>query len=62
MSGEESSTSVDLSSLGSFDFTPAWAKKSEKVSVGKISPERKERGAARPAAGTPRPERGDGAG
>ena len=33
---EEVNGGVDLSSLGSFDFTPAWAKKEAKVSVGKF--------------------------
>lgn len=37
---EENGNAVDLSGLGSFDFTPAWAKKDEKVSVGKFRPER----------------------
>ena len=36
---EEVSGGIDLSSLGSFDFTPDWAKKEAKVSVGKFSPE-----------------------
>ena len=36
---EEVSGGVDLSSLGSFDFTPDWAKKDAKVSVGKFRPE-----------------------
>ena len=34
---EEVSGGVDLSSLGSFDFTPAWAKAEAKVSVGKTT-------------------------
>ena len=33
---EEVNGGVDLSSLGSFDFTPDWAKKEAKVSVGKF--------------------------
>ena len=36
---EEVSGGVDLSSLGSFDFTPDWAKKDAKVSVGKFRSE-----------------------
>jgi len=39
MSDEKNNT-VDLGSLGSFDFTPSWAKSEPKVSVGKIRPER----------------------
>lgn len=37
---EEASNAVDLSALGSFDFTPDWAKKDEKVTVGKFRPEK----------------------
>ena len=36
---EEVGGGLDLSSLGSFDFTPDWAKKDTKVSVGKFRPE-----------------------
>ena len=36
---EEVSGGVDLSSLGSFDFTPDWAKSDAKVSVGRFRPE-----------------------
>ena len=36
---EEVSGGVDLSALGSFDFTPDWAKKEAKVSVGKFRSE-----------------------
>ncbi len=39
MEQEESST-LDLGSLGSFDFTPDWAKKDAGVTVGKVRPER----------------------
>ena len=44
MSAENS----DILSLGSFDFTPDWAKKDAGVSVGKIRPERVDAGAGRP--------------
>ena len=37
---EEVAGGVDLSSLGSFDFTPEWAKKEAKVSVGKFHSDR----------------------
>ena len=46
---------IDLSSLGSFDFTPDWAKSSSKVSVGSIRPERD--GGQRPQSGGDRPPR-----
>ena len=37
---EEVGGGLDLGSLGSFDFTPDWAKKEAKVSVGKFTPGR----------------------
>ena len=37
------SDAVDLSGLGSFDFAPSWATKSEKVTIGKVRPEREAR-------------------
>lgn len=40
----ELSAKVDLGSLGSFDFTPDWAKKDAGVTVGKTRPERPARG------------------
>ena len=40
---QEETTKVDLSSLGSFDFTPAWAKKDAGVTVGKVRPMREDR-------------------
>lgn len=40
----EVSAKVDLGSLGSFDFTPDWAKKDAGVTVGKTRPERPSRG------------------
>ena len=45
---EENGKGIDLSGLGSFDFTPAWAKKEEKVSVGKFRPEPDEGDVRRP--------------
>ena len=36
----EETPKLDLGSLGSFDFTPDWAKKGAGVTVGKTSPER----------------------
>lgn len=38
---QEESSKLNLGSLGSFDFTPDWAKKDAGVSVGKVRPERK---------------------
>ncbi len=40
----EVAAKVDLGSLGSFDFTPDWAKKDAGVTVGKTRPERPSRG------------------
>ena len=37
---QEESPKLDLGSLGSFDFTPDWAKKDAGVTVGKVRPER----------------------
>ena len=37
---EENGNVVDLSALGSFNFTPDWAKKDERISVGNVRPER----------------------
>ena len=37
---EQEANKLDLSGLGSFDFTPDWARGDAKVSVGKIRPER----------------------
>ena len=51
---DESQSPVDLSVLGSFDFTPDWAKGERKVTVGSFRPERGDR----PPRGD-RPERGD---
>ncbi len=39
---EEKTNAVDLGSLGSFDFTPSWAKSGSKVSVGAVRPERED--------------------
>ena len=43
---EENGTILDL---GSFDFTPAWAKKEAGVSVGKVRPARPSFGDKKPA-------------
>jgi len=48
---EENVGGVDLSALGSFGFTPAWAKVEPKVSVGKVRPERPDRPARESGAG-----------
>ena len=40
---EQEANKLDLTGLGSFDFTPDWARGDAKVSVGKIRPERTER-------------------
>ena len=37
---QEDTAKVDLGSLGSFDFTPDWARKDAGVTVGKVRPER----------------------
>ena len=37
---EDNGNVVDLSALGSFNFTPDWAKKDERISVGNVRPER----------------------
>ena len=37
---QEETPKLDLGSLGSFDFTPDWAKQKAGVSVGKVRPER----------------------
>ena len=37
---QEEAPKLDLGSLGSFDFTPDWAKKDAGVTVGKVRPER----------------------
>ena len=37
---EENGNAVDLSSLGSFNFTPDWAKKEERISVGNVRPDK----------------------
>ena len=50
---EVSADNLNLGGLGSFDFTPDWAKRDAKVSVGKIRPERAEQGTDR----GPRPEK-----
>ena len=41
---EQEANKLDLSGLGSFDFTPDWARGDAKVSVGKIRPEKGDRG------------------
>ena len=43
---EQEAKELDLSGLGSFDFTPDWARGDAKVSVGRIRPEKVERGMA----------------
>ena len=48
----EEADKLDLSSLGSFDFTPDWAKRDAKVSVGKIRPQADERKGERRREGT----------
>lgn len=47
----EVAAEVDLGSLGSFDFTPDWAKKDAGVTVGKTRPERSSRGFGEDAGG-----------
>ena len=37
---QEDNAKLDLGSLGSFDFTPDWARKDAGVTVGKVRPER----------------------
>ena len=39
---QEDNAKLDLGSLGSFDFTPDWARKDAGVTVGKVRPERAE--------------------
>ena len=46
---------MDLGSLGSFDFTPDWAKKDAGVTVGKVRPERAPLGEKRPQGGGRKP-------
>ena len=46
---QEAEIKLDLSGLGSFDFTPDWAKGGAKVSVGKIRPQADERRTDKPA-------------
>ena len=57
----EVAAKVDLGSLGSFDFTPDWAKKDAGVTVGKTRPERPSRVAGENAGGERRMDspRGD---
>ena len=49
---EQEANKLDLSGLGSFDFTPDWARGDAKVSVGKIRPEKGDRGTGNGERGT----------
>ena len=49
---EQEANKLDLSGLGSFDFTPDWARGDAKVSVGKIRPEKGDRGIGNGERGT----------
>ena len=60
---QEESSKLDLGSLGSFDFSPDWAKKDAGVTVGKVRPEReRDEGGARGFSGSGRKSFGDGQG
>ena len=52
---EQEANKLDLSGLGSFDFTPDWARGDAKVSVGKIRPEKGDRGTGNGDRGTGKP-------